>query len=111
MVFDQARVIGNSQPGGTVGPGRMPNLHYNPNDRNQTSLRNSVITLQTEMQDLARRVADRMVADPSSGFTEQHRFSMFENDKLLDFGLGTTGLVMTNAEKTRRPLSNYTRPN
>jgi len=96
MVFDQARVIGNSQPGGVVGPGRMPSVHDNPNNRNQTSLRNSVIELQTEMQELARRVADRKVADPNINFTADDRSAVFSNINTLDF----SGLLMLPAERT-----------
>lgn len=67
MVFQQVRVIGLSQPGGSVGPGGM---HPNPTSRNETSLRNSVIKLQTEFNALARRVADRLVAEGTISGTE-----------------------------------------
>ncbi|MCL2199069.1 MAG: hypothetical protein FWB80_09115 [Defluviitaleaceae bacterium] len=59
MLFQQARVIGLPRPNGTVGPN---GLHPNPNNKNETSLRHSIIELQTELNDLARRVGDRLVA-------------------------------------------------
>jgi flagellin-like hook-associated protein FlgL len=74
MIFNQARVIGLPHPGGTVGPN---GLHPNPNNKNETSLRNSIIELQTELNSLARRVGDRLVA--SGDFTTTQRDDIFSS--------------------------------
>jgi flagellin len=96
MVFNQARTIGLSQPGGIVtvdqdgNTGRLPNVHWNENNRNQSSLRNEVVTLQNELQALARRVANRMVADPNiHNFNADARSAMFANVNTLDFNSTT----------------------
>jgi len=59
MIFEQARVVGLSHAGGTVGP---TGLHPNPNSKNETSLRNSIIELQTQLKALGRGVGARLVA-------------------------------------------------
>jgi len=107
MVFAESRVIGFGQPGGivTTSPmegsrntalGRLPNVHYNSNNRNTTSIRSDVITLQNELNDLARRVAERKVQDPFIAFTPDDLSSMFEDVRDLDFST----LDLIPAERT-----------
>jgi flagellin-like hook-associated protein FlgL len=102
MVFDQARVIGLSSPGGIVTTtqdghlGRMPNVHWNDYNRTNTSVRSEVITLQNEMHALARRVAERMANDPHNAFDKDDLSAMFEDVRNLDF----SQLDMITAERT-----------
>ncbi|MCL2223412.1 MAG: hypothetical protein FWB96_00420 [Defluviitaleaceae bacterium] len=103
MVFDQARVLGLSQPGGIVTStpdgyaGRMPNVHYNSNNRTNTSLRSDIVVLQNDLNALARRVAERKANDPSiTNFDADSLSAMFENMRELDFA----SLDMISAERT-----------
>ncbi|MCL1884760.1 MAG: hypothetical protein FWF81_13535 [Defluviitaleaceae bacterium] len=104
MVFDQARVIGLGQPGGIVTStpdghsGRMPNVHDNPHNRSNTSLRSGIISLQNELNALARRVAERKVADPGEAFSPDNLSEMFADVRnihtMLDGGVGPNGLTL-----------------
>jgi len=107
MVFDQARVLGLPQSGGVVtrvpvpmarndNIGRLPNVHYNPNNRTETGVRSTLIGLQNDLNDLARRVADRKVLDPNIDFTPDDLSQMFEEVRDLNFG----ALDMIPAERT-----------
>jgi flagellin len=103
MVFEQARVFGLPQPGGIVTStpdgvvGRMPNVHYNTNNRTQTSLRSDIIGLQNDLNALARRVAERKVADPSLAFDGDDLSAMFEDVRNLNFD----NLDLLPAERTQ----------
>ena len=108
MVFDQARVIGLPQSGGIVTrvlppnsrnevAGRLPNVHYNPNNRTETAVRSNIIGLQNELNELARRVAERKVTDPNIAFTPDDLSQMFEETRDLDFGV----LNLIPAERTQ----------
>jgi len=104
MVFHQARTIGLGQPGGIVTStpdgfaGRMPNVHWNDNNRSNTSLRSDMITIQNQLNALARSVAERMVPDPAHpAFDADSLSQMFEDMRDLDF----SDLVLIPAERTQ----------
>ncbi|MCL2047476.1 MAG: hypothetical protein FWG87_02000 [Defluviitaleaceae bacterium] len=96
MLFQQARVIGLPHPGATVGPG---GLHPNPNDMNHTSMREQMIGLQNGLNDLARRISDRLVALPDGDpdkISTAERDAIFHPDR-LDFS--SLNGILTDAEK------------
>jgi len=108
MVFDAARVLGLPQPGGIVTTvpapgarndvlGRLPNVHYNPNNRTETSVRSNLISMQNDLNALARRVAERKVGDPNIAFTPDDLSAMFEETRDFCFGQ----LDMIPAERTQ----------
>jgi flagellin-like hook-associated protein FlgL len=95
MLFNQARVIGLPHPGGTVGPS---GLHPNPNNRNETSLRHSITELQAELNALALRVGDRLVASGEISQTQRDNiFSVVPHD----FTLLTPHMVSAEQQQMR----------
>ncbi|MCL2261589.1 MAG: hypothetical protein FWC08_00030 [Defluviitaleaceae bacterium] len=60
VLFDQARVVGLPRQNGNL----------EPNSRNQTGLRQSIIDLQTELDDLITRVAQRQIHEGTLNPTE-----------------------------------------
>jgi flagellin len=100
MVFQQARVIGLPHSGGEVGTG----LHANPNNRNETSLRHQIISLQEELNSLARRVADRHVSEGT--MLESALTAMFSNPGTMSFtALDTLGLLDSELQQKRNIIN------
>jgi len=104
MLFDQARIVGIRQSGGIATvfypPGAqnevlgvLPNVHPNPNDRTNTSMRAEVIRIQNDLNDLSYRVARRMYGDPSIAFDEA------DLESAIGAGLDFSSLSINESER------------